>query len=70
MLVLDEATSALDHETEESVMEAVAALGREATVVIVAHRLSTLRQCDVVVEIRGGRISRSGSYEEIVGTQA
>jgi len=70
VLVLDEATSALDQETEESVMEAVAALGREATVVIVAHRLSTLRQCDVVVEIRNGRISRTGSYEEIVGTRA
>lgn len=67
VLVLDEATSALDHSTEESVMEAVAGLGREATVVIVAHRLTTLRACDKLIELDAGRIVRVGPYDAVVG---
>jgi ATP-binding cassette, subfamily B, bacterial PglK len=55
-LVLDEATSALDNETEREVMAAIAQLSREITVVMVAHRLSTLANCDRIVHMRDGRI--------------
>lgn len=66
VIVLDEATSALDNETELAVMEAIENLGEEITVFIVAHRLTTLRNCTNVVELSGGQIKRSGSYEDIV----
>jgi ABC-type multidrug transport system fused ATPase/permease subunit len=54
VLVLDEATSALDHETEQGVMEAVSALHGAITILIVAHRLSTVAGCDVVYRLRDG----------------
>lgn len=56
VLVLDEATSALDSSTEEAVMTAIAALDRSLTVLLVAHRQSTLDYCDVVYRIRQGRL--------------
>ncbi len=54
ILVLDEATSALDNETEEAVMEAIEALQGYKTLIIVAHRLTTIQKCDAVYEIIGG----------------
>jgi len=57
VLVLDEATSALDNATEESVMDSIDRLSRHLTILIVAHRLSTIARCDRVVELRCGRIS-------------
>ena len=66
LLLFDEATSALDTETEGAVMQCIETLGRGLTILIVAHRLSTLRQCDVVVEIAQGNVSRSGSFGSIV----
>ena len=69
VIVLDEATSALDNDTESAVMEALGGLGDELTLVIVAHRLSTLRNCTQVVELENGRIKRSGSYEHIIDQQ-
>jgi ATP-binding cassette subfamily B protein len=68
VIVLDEATSALDTTTEEAVMRTIEGLGCDTTVLIVAHRLSTLRTCDRVVELRGGRIARVGTYAELVET--
>jgi ABC-type multidrug transport system fused ATPase/permease subunit len=67
VLVLDEATSALDNETEHKVMEALDAMEEELTTIIVAHRLSTLRNCDQIIELEAGMIKRVGSYEEIIG---
>jgi ATP-binding cassette subfamily B protein len=67
VLVLDEATSALDAETEEAVMMAIDSLHDELTVLIVAHRLTTLRGCSRIVELVDGRIARTGTYAEIVG---
>lgn len=55
ILVLDEATSALDSETEEAVMEAIDALQGIKTMIIVAHRLTTIRKCDKIFEIKGGQ---------------
>lgn len=67
-IVLDEATSALDTATEEAVMRTIEGLGSDMTVLIVAHRLSTLRTCDRVVELRDGRIARVGTYADMMGT--
>jgi ATP-binding cassette, subfamily B, bacterial PglK len=66
VIVFDEATSALDNETEAAVMDAVDAIGDDITVLMVAHRLSTLKVCDVIFELEAGRIKRSGAYREIV----
>ena len=56
MLVFDEATSALDNATEQSVMDAIDGLDRELTIVLIAHRLTTVRRCDTIVEI-GRRVA-------------
>lgn len=69
-IVFDEATSALDNDTERAVMEAIENLGRELTVIIVAHRLSTLKNCTQVIELVDGCIKRSGAYQDIVGGTA
>lgn len=66
VLILDEATSALDDATERAILQSVAELPHDVTVVIIAHRLSTLRDCEEVVEIRSGRISRITGFEEIL----
>lgn len=67
ILVLDEATSALDDTTENAVMEAVHILGADVTVLMIAHRLSTLRNCDTIYELDRGRVVRFGSYQDIIG---
>lgn len=66
LLVLDEATAALDSETESAVMEAIEMLHGKITLVIVAHRLGTVKSCDVIYEIKNGKAIRK-SYEEIFG---
>jgi len=58
VLVFDEATSALDNATEEAVMDSIERLSRDLTIVIVAHRLSTIARCDRVIELQSGRLSR------------
>jgi ABC-type bacteriocin/lantibiotic exporter with double-glycine peptidase domain len=67
VLIFDEATSALDNDTERAVMEAVEDLDDKLTVIIVAHRLTTLKNCTQVIEIEDGKIKRMGTYAEIVG---
>ncbi len=67
VLVLDEATSALDSETESAVIEAIEGLGHDLTILMVAHRLTTLRGCTQIIELVDGRIARVGSYDEIMG---
>jgi len=66
LLVFDEATSALDNETEKSVMEAIENLAHKKTVVVVAHRLTTLEKCDMIFKIYAGRIIKSGGFSEVV----
>ena len=66
VLVLDEATSALDAGTEQAVMQAISNLGESVTVLMVAHRLTNLRNCDRIVELSAGKICRSGTYEQII----
>lgn len=67
ILILDEATSALDDATEASVIDAVQRLGREYTVLMVAHRVTTLRQCDMIYRLDSGRLCQSGTYDEVLG---
>jgi len=66
VLVLDEATSALDNTTEQAVMDAIASLERDLTVLIVAHRLTTVQGCDLIVELAGGRIIATGAYDDLL----
>lgn len=65
LLVLDEATSALDGETEASISDAIHALRGSTTVVIIAHRLSTVRNVDKVVYLSDGKILATGTFEEV-----
>jgi ABC-type bacteriocin/lantibiotic exporter with double-glycine peptidase domain len=65
LLVLDEATSALDGATEASISEAVHLLKGGVTIVMIAHRLSTVRESDVIFYMRDGRIDMAGTFEEI-----
>ncbi|MGB3560370.1 MAG: ABC transporter ATP-binding protein [Geitlerinemataceae cyanobacterium] len=66
ILVLDEATAALDNETERFVTEAMKALAGTKTMIIIAHRLSTVEHCDRVYLMEQGRVVKSGSYQEVV----
>jgi ABC-type multidrug transport system fused ATPase/permease subunit len=68
VIVLDEATSALDDHTESAVMKAIESLHDDVTIIIVAHRLTTLRNCTQIIELEDGQIKRAGSYDEIIGT--
>lgn len=68
VIILDEATSALDDETEAALMMSVEQLGADVTVLMVAHRLTTLKNCDFVVEIRDGTIAKKGPYKELIGS--
>jgi ABC-type multidrug transport system fused ATPase/permease subunit len=65
LLVLDEATSSLDGETEANISEAIHALRGSTTIVMIAHRLSTVRDADIVVYLSGGKIMATGSFEEV-----
>ena len=58
ILVLDEATSALDTETETAVMDAIDSLSGKKTLLIIAHRLTTIENCDIVYEIKDGKVER------------
>jgi ABC-type multidrug transport system fused ATPase/permease subunit len=66
ILVLDEATSALDTETENLISEAISSLAGDKTLVVIAHRYSTIKDCDTVYRLEAGQIIQSGTYEEVV----
>jgi len=66
VLILDEATSALDNETERRVTEIIDSLRGSLTIIVVAHRLSTVRQADRIITLERGRIVEDGTHEELV----
>ena len=66
VIIFDEATSALDNETEQAVMQAIEGLSKDLTLLIIAHRLTTLKSCTQIVELGEGGIKRAGSYHDIV----
>ena len=68
LLVLDEATSALDNKTEYDVMQALELVGRRCTMVVIAHRLSTVKKCDRIYEIADGGIRAYGDFETLKAT--
>ncbi|MBM9593925.1 ABC transporter ATP-binding protein [Roseitranquillus sediminis] len=66
VLILDEATSALDNLTERAVMDAVRNLGHDKTIIMIAHRLSTVRGCDRIFLMEHGEVAASGTYDELI----
>lgn len=70
ILLLDEATSALDSETESSVVRALDRLRGDRTIVIIAHRLSTVAKCDRIYFLQEGRVIGAGSYDELLADSA
>jgi ATP-binding cassette subfamily B protein len=66
LIIFDEATSALDRETEQAVMQAIDGLSDDLTILIIAHRLTTLQNCTQIVELADGTIARVGSYSNMV----
>ncbi len=66
VLVMDEPTSDLDAETERRILEAVEGLRGERTIIVVAHRISTVRNCDELFYLHDGRLEASGSYDELL----
>jgi ABC-type multidrug transport system fused ATPase/permease subunit len=70
VLIMDEATSALDGITEESVMDALRALSGEKTIIMIAHRLTTVKDCDIIYHMEHGHIVNQGSYDELLGSSA
>lgn len=67
IIIFDEATSALDNQTERDVMMAIESLSTELTIIIVAHRLSTLKGCTHILELIDGKVGRIGDYSQVIG---
>jgi ABC-type multidrug transport system fused ATPase/permease subunit len=70
VFIFDEATSALDSNTEQSVMQTIEDLGEQLTVLIIAHRLSTLKNCTQIIELGENGVRRIGTYRDIVSLVA
>ncbi len=66
LLVMDEATSALDNQTEKAVTDAIERLSKNRTVIIIAHRLTTIQKCDVIYMMGKGQIIARGTYDELL----
>jgi len=66
LLILDEATSALDNQTEKAVMDAINNLGKQITIVYIAHRLNTIKMCDKIFMLEKGKLIAEGSFKELI----
>ena len=66
ILIFDEATSALDYESENIIMNNIEPIAKNRTMLMIAHRLSTVRDCDAIVVIDRGRIVEAGPHEELL----
>jgi len=66
VLILDEATSALDYQTEEAVMDAINNLSKDITIILIAHRLNTVKNCDIIFKLDKGRLIGKGTFEELI----
>jgi ABC-type multidrug transport system fused ATPase/permease subunit len=67
LIILDEATSALDSESEAQVLRAVESLRGKVTIIMIAHRLSTLRNADQILVFNQGRIVDAGTFDDLIG---
>jgi len=68
VIVLDEATSALDSETEREIVESFREIASDHTLIVVAHRTSTLAHCSRLIRLENGRIVQDGTYDEVIGS--
>jgi ABC-type bacteriocin/lantibiotic exporter with double-glycine peptidase domain len=68
VLILDEATSALDNQTEENVMDAVKKIGNNVTIIIIAHRLNTVKNCDIIFKFEKGELISQGKFNKIINS--
>jgi ATP-binding cassette, subfamily B, bacterial PglK len=68
LLILDEATSALDNQTEKAVMDAVNNLSKDITTIIIAHRLNTVKDCDIIFRFENGKLIEKGTYEKVINS--
>lgn len=66
VIVFDEATSALDNATEKEVMKAIESLSHNFTIIMIAHRLSTVEKCDRIFELSQGQVITEGTYQELL----
>lgn len=66
VIILDEATSALDNETEEALISSINALSKDITVLMIAHRLTTLKGCDMIVELGASGVVKVGNYQSLI----
>jgi len=66
VLILDEATSSLDNQTEQAVMDAVNNLSKDITIILIAHRLNTLKNCDIIFKLEKGKFIGQGSFDELM----
>ena len=65
VIIFDEATSSLDTETERVVMESIDSLSKDLTILIIAHRITTLKNCDLIISLENGKIINKGSFNDI-----
>ena len=66
IIILDEATSALDNKTEELVMDAINSFKKDTTIILIAHRLNTLRNCEIIFELEKGRLINKGNFNDLL----
>ena len=66
VLILDEATSSLDNQTEKAVMDAVNNLSKNITIILIAHRLSTVKKCDQIFLLEKGKLKNQGTFDELI----
>ncbi|MDC1003131.1 ABC transporter ATP-binding protein [Candidatus Pelagibacter sp.] len=69
LLILDEATSALDSQTEQVVMDAVNNLSKNITIILIAHRLNTVKKCDIIFKLEKGRLIGQGNYDQLINNK-
>ena len=68
VLILDEATNALDNQTEKAVIDAVNSLNSNITIIMIAHRLNTVRHCDNIFLLEDGKIKSQGKFDDLFKT--
>ncbi len=68
LLVLDEATSSLDNKTESKLIEAINSLDKKLTIIFIAHRITTVKNCDCIYEFENGEIKASGIFEDLINS--
>ena len=68
VLILDEATSSLDNQTEKAVMDAVNNIGKDITIILIAHRLNTVKNCNIIFKLEKGEVIDQGTFDKLIGS--